>query len=471
MIIKSMSRKEPSFGALMNYIDRELGTETHRVRHNVMGRGADPIRTEFERNAGLLKKRKNGVYLYHEIISITRAQGLDAKAQQELLHQLVQQYIDARCPENLVYGGLHQDKDHSYHYHLMISANRAGDTGRLRLTKKQFRDIQVQLEAHVLEKHPELEQQVAMAKRAEHRRSRGSVEHERRTGRPPSRTDALRGRVQAAYAQSDSREAFMEALTEQGFRHEPRGKISARVIDEYTGKVHRVATLDADLAVKFDSLMSEPAREDKKRPDLEAARASRENAADEKEKPAARKTRAEAREEADRTRDAAQAAEPVEPARAASRAEARAERDVEAKRSQRDDARGPDRANDGVGDMARDDAAPGTDMPDTGAPEAAMGGMPPGYKYAQMAKKVVEQGMEEAREIGSRLREGFLGDKEPAQDAPSPEREAEAPEPQSAASEKAADAEATRADKQNEWRRESQERREAGRDEPEQERE
>jgi len=141
-------------------IDEPEG-ETHRVRHNVMGRGADPIRAEFEKNAALLKKRKNGVYLYHEIISITRAQGIDDKAQQELLHQIVQHYIEARCPENLVYGGLHQDKDHSHHFHLMISSNRAGETGRLRLTKKQFRDIQVQLEAHVLEKHPELEQQIA----------------------------------------------------------------------------------------------------------------------------------------------------------------------------------------------------------------------------------------------------------------------------------------------------------------------
>ena len=309
MIIKSMSRKEPSFGALMAYIDRELGTETHRVRHNVMGRGAEPIRAEFERNAGLLKKRKNGVYLYHEIISITRAQGLDDKAQQELLHQIVQTYIDARCPENLVYGGLHQDKDHSHHFHLMISSNRAGETGRLRLTKKQFRDIQVQLEAHVLEKHPELEQKVAIDKRAEHRRTKGAQEHERRTGRPPSRTDALRGRVQAAYDQADSREAFEAALAEQGFRHEPRGKISARVIDEYTGKVHRVATLDAELAVKFDSLMSEPVREAQKQAEQETARASRGGSADEKENTQTQGTdyarsRAEARAEMDRARQA-----------------------------------------------------------------------------------------------------------------------------------------------------------------------
>jgi len=133
------------------------------------------------------------------------------------------------------------------------------------------------------------------------------VEHERRTGRPPSRNEALRGRVQAAYAQSDSREAFLEALAEQGFRHEPRGKISARVIDEYTGKVHRVATLDADLAAKFDSLMSEPVRDEQKQAEQKTARASRESSADEKENIQTQGTdyarsRAEARAEMDRAR-------------------------------------------------------------------------------------------------------------------------------------------------------------------------
>jgi hypothetical protein len=157
MIIKSMSRKKPSFGQLLAYIDREMGQEGFAIRHNLAGRGHAHIRAEFERNAELLSKRKNGVYLLHEIISISRAKGLDAEVQKERLYAIAQEYIAARCPDNLVYGGLHQDKAHSYHMHLMISANRSGEVKRQRLSKHQFREIQVKLEAHVLQKYPELE--------------------------------------------------------------------------------------------------------------------------------------------------------------------------------------------------------------------------------------------------------------------------------------------------------------------------
>ncbi len=273
MIIKSMSRKEPSFGALMDYIDRELGQEETRIRHNLMGRGRDRIRAEFERNGHLLRRRKNGVYLYHEIISLTRAQGISAKEQHELLHRIVQQYIAARCPDNLCYGGMHQDKDHSYHFHLMISANRAGEEKRFRLTKGQFREIQVQLEAHVLEHYPQLEQQLAIGKRADRKSSRGAIEHERRTGRPPSRQETLLGRLRAAYEASGDRDSLEAALAAQGFRHEPRGKVFARVIDEYSTKPHRIKTLDPDLAVLIEKRLNEPQQqhaEAKAEPESEA---------------------------------------------------------------------------------------------------------------------------------------------------------------------------------------------------------
>ena len=38
MIIKSMSRKVPSFGQLLAYIDRDEGNEIYQLRHNLMGR-------------------------------------------------------------------------------------------------------------------------------------------------------------------------------------------------------------------------------------------------------------------------------------------------------------------------------------------------------------------------------------------------------------------------------------------------
>lgn len=253
MIVKSMSRKTPSFGQLLGYIDRDEGQEAYRIRHNLMGRGRDHVRSEFERNAGLLSKRRNGVYLYHEIISITRAGGLGEKAQKERLHAIAQSYIAARCPDNLVYGGLHQDKEHSFHYHLMISANRVGEDRRLRLTKAQFRQVQVQLERHVLQAMPELEQKVAIDKRAERRQSRGEAELERRTGAAPKK-EKLRARVLEALEQGFDRDGLMQALGRQDLELYVRGS-ALGVIDHETGKRHRLKTLDLELADRVEAVM------------------------------------------------------------------------------------------------------------------------------------------------------------------------------------------------------------------------
>ena len=255
MIIKSMSRKVPSFAQLLSYIEREPGQEEFCIRHNLMARDMERIRTEFERNGTLLRKRKNGVYLYHEIISITRAKGLSAKEQKDRLYQIAQNYIAARCPDNLVFGGLHQDKDHSYHMHLMISANRAGQQNRLRLSKGQFREIQVQLEAHVLENFPELEQTLAIGKVSDRRLKKGEVELERRTGKRPKREEVLE-RVQNAFDLSQDRDSFFEALGRNDLELYVRGK-NLGVVDHESGKNHRLKTLNPELAEQIEKRMNE----------------------------------------------------------------------------------------------------------------------------------------------------------------------------------------------------------------------
>lgn len=246
MIIKSMSRKVPSFGQLIGYIDRDDDAQTYTLRHNLMGRDQDHIRTEFETNGSLLQKRKNGVYLYHEIISISRAEGLSPEDQKDRLYDIAQTYVDARCPENMVYGGLHADKDHSYHMHLMISSNRAGDAKRLRLTKAQFREIQIQTERHVLEKYPELEQKVAMEKQSDHGRKKGEAELERRTGKRPKREEVLE-RVTVAFDQSQDKQTLLDALGRENLELYIRGK-TLGVIDHESGKKHRLKTLDLEMA-------------------------------------------------------------------------------------------------------------------------------------------------------------------------------------------------------------------------------
>ena len=255
MIIKSMSRKVPSFGQLIGYIDRDEGQEQWRIRHNVFARDPERIRAEFERNGERLQRRKNGVYLYHEIISITRAEGLSPEEQKARLRDIAENYVAARCPDNLVYGGLHQDKEHSFHYHLMISANRAGDDRRLRLSKSQFRQVQVGLERHVLQTYPELEQKVAIDKRAERKKSRGEAELERRTGTAPKK-EQVRDRVREALEASRDRDSLMQALGRHDLELYVRGK-TLGVIDHESGKRHRLKTLELELADRVEGMMLE----------------------------------------------------------------------------------------------------------------------------------------------------------------------------------------------------------------------
>ena len=307
MIVKSMSRKVPSFGQLIGYIDREEDAERYRIRHNLAARDPELVRHEFERNAALLQKRKNGVYLYHEILSISRAQGLSDEQQKERLYEIAQQYIAARCPDNLVYGGLHHDKEHSFHFHLMMSSNRAGDTKRLRLDKAQFRDIQVRLEEHVLRQYPELEQKLAIGKRSDRRMSRAEAELERRTGERPKRQTVLE-RVNEALADSHDRDGFLAALGRSDLELYVRGK-NLGVIDLESGKKHRINTLDPELAASFDErLLKQLEEREKSAPDGEKEkRAEAEPVRHKTEREATPKASREERQQKDRMQEKPQA--------------------------------------------------------------------------------------------------------------------------------------------------------------------
>ena len=278
MIIKSMSRKEATFGQLMEYIDRDGGEERYRIRHNLLGRDRERIREEFETNAEHMRKRKNGVFMYHEIISLTRARGLSLDEQKERLHTIAQEYVAARSPGSLCYGGLHDDKDHSIHYHLMMSANRAGEAKRHRLSKAQFRTVQVSLEQYVLQKYPELEQKVAIEKTAEARIPKPEAELKRRGGKA-TRREEVRSRVADAVKNSRDRDSLFRELETSGFELYVRGK-SIGVIDHETGKRHRVKTLDVGLVPALEARMAEMERPK----DAQSGRDGKRGGAGEKEK-------------------------------------------------------------------------------------------------------------------------------------------------------------------------------------------
>jgi hypothetical protein len=183
MIIKSLSRKAPTFRQLKAYMDRG-GAPGVGFAWNLgmpwFASDADVLRA-FIDNAATLRGRRNGVQLFHEIVSLKRDERLPLNVQQQILHDAVMEWLAARAPDQIAYGRLHVEREH-LHVHVMLSANRLGDDRTVRLSRTEFAGLQRQVEARILARYPALRQERTydVAERSKRReRSERSFRHPR----------------------------------------------------------------------------------------------------------------------------------------------------------------------------------------------------------------------------------------------------------------------------------------------------
>ena len=107
----------------------------------------------FTENAKLKPKRKNGVTLFHELISASPESG----ATPEMMYDLAQHYLQLRNTDNgMAVAALHQDKDH-LHVHIMLSANARGSEKSTSISRKQFYQIREDFERYQVEKYPQIQ--------------------------------------------------------------------------------------------------------------------------------------------------------------------------------------------------------------------------------------------------------------------------------------------------------------------------
>lgn len=277
MIIKSMSRKHPTFAQLIDYIEGEskLQSREYSIYHNTYTRKTDQLTSEFEENARHLKQRKNGVYLYHEVVSITRTQHIAENEQKSILKCIVESYIQARGKNNLAYAVLHEDTD-NLHFHIVMSSNEAGNHHRKRLSKEQFSDIQNRLEAWVLKEYPNLEQKAVFHKnqtreeRAEREAKRDQKaqlsnkgeELKRRGGKTSIRDEVQECLTDIFQTVTNPRE-FTDRMEQAGFTLYTRGQTHG--VTDRDGNKYRLARLG--LAEAWESLnkrMMEALEEERK---------------------------------------------------------------------------------------------------------------------------------------------------------------------------------------------------------------
>lgn len=237
-----MSRKEPSFGQLAEYMsDIDKSDTQYNVYQNLYARSIEELKSEFMHNARYMSKRQNGNYMYHEILSVTKSTHLDETKQKQMLRDIAYQYAQKRAKHNLVFGTLHDDHEHHLHYHFMISANALGASRRTRLSKSTFSHCKKDMEVFVLTQYPQLEQQVVMGKKAKEKLSHKGSEQKRRTGATPQR-DILKERLQTIFEQSQTKQQFFDALNKAQLSFYIRGK-TIGVTDQQHNRNYRLKTL------------------------------------------------------------------------------------------------------------------------------------------------------------------------------------------------------------------------------------
>jgi hypothetical protein len=267
MIIKSLSRKARStsssggrsggagpFSALARYMNRGIEKEDGKavLWHNFFGSermSEAEIVAEFEENFRLLQERKNGNVLYHEILSFSsgyRAQGNDLE---QMVADIGQEYLRERAPDQLAYGVIHRGTDH-IHLHLMISANEAGKSDRVRLSKKEFAEAQKRVERYAIERYPDLSQTKIYDRERPKERLKTDAQEQAmkaRTG-APSRKEQVKATMHQIFARANSYQELAELSKASGISFYQRGKTVGVIVKEPDGteRKHRLATLGVE---------------------------------------------------------------------------------------------------------------------------------------------------------------------------------------------------------------------------------
>lgn len=246
MIIKSMSRKDPTFGQLIEYIGRNSDPQTGTVfAHNLYhsGQDAQAVAGQFLGNYRYLPKRANGNALYHEVIVLEEQDHLSAEEIDKALHNLAERYCELRAPHQLVWGRVHRDTEFP-HIHLMISANAVRSDRRVRMDRKYFAKVQSDLEGWRDANLPELNRRaVYLGDGSKESPKVVSREGEMvRREHQPSAKQAAFEVLQPAFEQAASEEDLARLIRAQGFELYQRGK-SWGVVHQDTGRRHRLKTL------------------------------------------------------------------------------------------------------------------------------------------------------------------------------------------------------------------------------------
>ncbi|MBL7821295.1 MAG: relaxase/mobilization nuclease domain-containing protein [Saprospiraceae bacterium] len=245
MILKNLTRRSNT-GQLVNYLFKQEKDNKPKpiLKHNLRSRTTKGWTKELDKNFELrLNKRKDNIRLHHTIISFSNKD--KNQVNPELLKDITKKYIELRGKENIYLASSHHDKEH-IHLHIVMSATKLITGESNRISRQEFKDLKLALDAYQKEKYPELIHSLPAHGRSQKLQlSDPELKLQDREGKLSQKQELLET-VQTVFDRTKSLDNFLSELKSEGIKTYDRGGKVYGVEDE-TGRHYRFKTLGFDL--------------------------------------------------------------------------------------------------------------------------------------------------------------------------------------------------------------------------------
>ena len=245
MILKNLTRRSNT-GQLVNYLFKQEKDNKPKpiLKHNLRSRTTKGWTKEFDQNfESRIHRRSNNISLHHTIISFSNKD--KNQINPELLKDITKKYIELRGKENIYLASSHHDKEH-IHLHIVMSSTKLITGESNRISRQEFKDLKLALDAYQKEKFPELKHSLpAHGKSQKLQLSDPEQKLQDREGKLSQKQELFQA-VQSAYARSKSVDNFLSEIKSGGYKtYERGGKVYG--LEDESGRHYRFSTLGFDL--------------------------------------------------------------------------------------------------------------------------------------------------------------------------------------------------------------------------------
>lgn len=225
------------------------GNKSFVLTHNLKGNSIEAWVNQFQSNEKLrLRKRKDSVILTHEILSWHSDDAENVSL--EKMQNMAEEYIQQRNPKGMYVAIPHFDKDH-FHIHICASGIEYRTGKSLRLSKEKFQKLKKNIQEYQMEHFPELNKSVVEhGKKSKLKANEKEYQLKLRTGRESER-EQVSGILKTCFKQADSKESFLELLSDCGIKtYERSGKTTGVLFGKNKFRFNRLGYTDE----KFEQL-------------------------------------------------------------------------------------------------------------------------------------------------------------------------------------------------------------------------